>query len=237
MLKISNVKMGIHTKQEDYSKIVSSHLNVRYKELSHVQLIKRSIDARKKDVHYICTFAFDVNNEEQFLKQHKQVSVYRPYVMEIPNGIDDEVVVVGSGPAGLFCAWLLAKSGTKVILLERGKCVEKRIEDIETMKTKGVLNIQSNIQFGEGGAGTFSDGKLSTGIKDERIQTILETFVEYGAPEDILYEAMPHIGTDYLRLVVRNMREDLISMGVDVRFESQVTNLIIKDNSITKKMG
>lgn len=232
MLKISNVKMGIHTKQEDYSKIVSSHLNVRYKELSHVQLIKRSIDARKKDVHYICTFAFDVNNEEQFLKQHKQVSVYRPYVMEIPNGIDDEVVVVGSGPAGLFCAWLLAKSGTKVILLERGKCVEKRIEDIETMKTKGVLNIQSNIQFGEGGAGTFSDGKLSTGIKDERIQTILETFVEYGAPEDILYEAMPHIGTDYLRLVVRNMREDLISMGVDVRFESQVTNLIIKDNAI-----
>ena len=232
MLKISNVKMGIHTKQEDYSKIVSSHLNVRYKELSHVQLIKRSIDARKKDVHYICTFAFDVNNEEQFLKQHKQVSVYRPYVMEIPNGIDDEVIVVGSGPAGLFCAWLLAKSGTKVILLERGKCVEKRIEDIETMKTKGVLNIQSNIQFGEGGAGTFSDGKLSTGIKDERIQTILETFVEYGAPEDILYEAMPHIGTDYLRLVVRNMREDLISMGVDVRFESQVTNLIIKDNAI-----
>ena len=232
MLKISNVKMGIHTKQEDYSKIVSSHLNVRYKELSHVQLIKRSIDARKKDVHYICTFAFDVNNEEQFLKQHKQVSVYRPYVMEIPNGIDDEVVVVGSGPAGLFCAWLLAKSGTKVILLERGKCVEKRIEDIETMKTKGVLNIQSNIQFGEGGAGTFSDGKLSTGIKDDRIQTILETFVEYGAPEDILYEAMPHIGTDYLRLVVRNMREDLISMGVDVRFESQVTNLIIKDNAI-----
>ena len=82
---------------------------------------------------------------EQFLKQHKQVSVYRPYVMEIPNGIDDEVVVVGSGPAGLFCAWLLAKSGTKVILLERGKCVEKRIEDIETMKTKGVLNIQSKI--------------------------------------------------------------------------------------------
>ena len=232
MLKISNVKMGIHTKQEDYSKIVSSHLNVRYKELSHVQLIKRSIDARKKDVHYICTFAFDVNNEEQFLKQHKQVSVYRPYVMEIPNGIDDEVIVVGSGPAGLFCAWLLAKSGTKVILLERGKCVEKRIEDIEAMKTKGVLNIQSNIQFGEGGAGTFSDGKLSTGIKDERIQTILETFVEYGAPEDILYEAMPHIGTDYLRLVVRNMREDLISMGVDVRFESQVTNLIIKDNAI-----
>ena len=129
MLKISNVKMGIHTKQEDYSKIVSSHLNVRYKELSHVQLIKRSIDARKKDVHYICTFAFDVNNEEQFLKQHKQVSVSRPYVMEIPNGIDDEVVVVGSGPAGLFCAWLLAKSGTKVILLERGKCVEKRIEE------------------------------------------------------------------------------------------------------------
>ena len=129
MLKVSNVKMGIHTKEEDYPKIVSSHLNVRRKELANVKLLKRSIDARKTDVHYICTFAFDINNEEKLLKQNKQLSLYQPYEMKIPNGIDETVVVVGSGPAGLFCAWLLAKSGTKVILLERGKCVEKRIED------------------------------------------------------------------------------------------------------------
>lgn len=232
MLKVSNVKMGIHTKEEDYPKIVSSHLNVRRKELANVKLLKRSIDARKTDVHYICTFAFDINNEEKLLKQNKQLSLYQPYEMEIPNGIDETVVVVGSGPAGLFCAWLLAKSGTKVILLERGKSVEQRVQDIELMKTKGVLNIQSNIQFGEGGAGTFSDGKLSTGIKDDRIQTILETFVGYGAPKDILYEAMPHIGTDYLRLVVKNMREDLISMGAVVRFEAQVTDLLIENEAI-----
>lgn len=232
MLKVANVKMNIHVKEEDYKKVLSSHLNIRHKEIKNVKLIKRSIDARKADVFYICTFAFDVLNEANVLKQCKQVSKYEPFVLEIPPKIDEKVIVVGSGPAGLFCAWLLAKSGTSVILLERGKCVEQRMKDIELFREKGVLNTNSNIQFGEGGAGTFSDGKLSTGIKDARIQTILETFVSYGAPEDILYEALPHIGTDYLRIVVENMRKDLIAMGAEVRFESQVTNLIISNNQV-----
>lgn len=229
MLKVSNVKMGIHVDNKSYAKVISSHLNIRQKEISNVRLLKRSIDARKADVHYICTFAFDVKNEETVLKQHQQVSLYQPFKLEIPKGISDSTIVVGSGPAGLFCAWLLAKSGSPVILLERGKCVEERLKDIEILRTTGVLNPQSNIQFGEGGAGTFSDGKLSTGIKDKRIQTILETFVAYGAPEDILYEALPHIGTDYLRIVIQNMREDLKKMNVDVRFNSQVTDLCIEN--------
>lgn len=232
MLKISNVKMGIHVKEEDFHKVISSHLNIRHKEISNVKLLKRSIDARKADVHYICTFAFDIKNEAQILKKYPQVSTYEPFVLEIPKGIDETTVVVGSGPAGLFCAWLLAKSGSPIILLERGKCVEERMKDIDTFRNTGVLNMQSNIQFGEGGAGTFSDGKLSTGIKDARIQTILETFVSYGAPQDILYDALPHIGTDYLREVIKNMREDLKQMQVDIRFNSQVTDLIIQNKQV-----
>lgn len=233
MLKVSNVKMGIHVHEENYAKILSSHLNIRQKEISNVKLLKCSIDARKADVHYICTFAFEMKNEAAVLKQHKQVSLYQPYVLEVPKGIDETTIVIGSGPAGLFCAWLLAKSGSPVILLERGKCVEERLTDIDILRQTGQLNCQSNIQFGEGGAGTFSDGKLSTGIKDARIQTILETFVAYGAPKDILYDALPHIGTDYLRHVIKNMREDLKKMKVDVRFNHQVTDLCIQNNEVT----
>ncbi len=232
MLKIGNVKVGIHVKMEDYSKILASHLNMRNKTLKNVKLLKRSVDARKADVHYICTFAFEVENEEMMLAQNKQVSLYQPYQMTFGQPIKEKTIVVGSGPAGLFCAWYLAKSGCPVVLLERGKCVEERINDIETFRNMGKLNTQSNIQFGEGGAGTFSDGKLSTGIKDPRIQTILETFVSYGATDDILYDALPHIGTDYLRKVIVNMRNDLINMGVDVRFNSQVTGLIVDNNKI-----
>lgn len=230
MLKISNVKVPIQTKEEDYPKIVSSHLNIRAKELKNVKLLKRSIDARKNDVHYISSFIFEHTNEENLLKKNRSLSIYKPFKLTIPFGIQEKTIVVGSGPAGLFCAWLLAKSGSPVTLLERGKQVEERIKDVESFFANGKLNIHSNIQFGEGGAGTFSDGKLTTGIKDPKVTTVLETFVKYGAPRDILYEAMPHIGTDYLRQVVKNMREDLIAMGVEVRFEALVTDILMEQD-------
>ena len=145
-------------------------------------------------------------------------------------------VVVGAGPAGLFCALMLARHGYRPILLERGCDVETRMKDVEQFWNDGKLKRNSNVQFGEGGAGTFSDGKLNTLVKDEkgRNRFVLETFVHAGAPEEILYVNKPHIGTDILRSVVWNLREEIKMYGGDVFFEAQVTDLEMKDGSVKR---
>lgn len=219
MLKITNVKVPLNEKR--YHKIISQILNVREKEIKHVKLLKQSVDARRAKVHFICNFSFEVNNEEEFLKKHQQLSIYKPYVYQHLPKNNRKVLVVGSGPAGLFCAYTLAKSGQNVTMIERGKAVEDRVKDVSLLLETGKLNPKSNITFGEGGAGTFSDGKLTTGIKNERIPYVLQTFVDHGAPKDILYLAKPHIGTDYLRNVVKSMREEIISLGGKVCFETK----------------
>lgn len=170
--------------------------------------------------------------KKSVLKKHPSLQSYEPYSYPIPSSTKDHTIVVGRGPAGLFCAWLFAKSHSSVTLIERGKDIPNRIKDVEAMTKYGILDPTSNIQFGEGGAGTFSDGKLTSGIKDPRVQVVLETFVQYGAPSDILYEAMPRIGTDYLRHVIQTTRQDLITMGVDVRFRTQMTDLLVDQGSI-----
>lgn len=230
MLKISNVKVSLNEKR--YAKVISQILNVREKEIQNVKLIKQSIDARRSKVHFICSFAFEVNDEESFMDQHSkhQLSYYKPYVYQYLPKNNHKVMVVGSGPAGLFCAYVLAKAGEDVMLIERGKAVEERIKDVNELLEKGKLNPNSNITFGEGGAGTFSDGKLTTGIKNERIPYVLDTFVAHGAPKDILYLSKPHIGTDYLRNVVKSMREEIISLGGKVHFETQFIDFKKNDN-------
>lgn len=223
MLKITNVKIKIHTNEEDYAKVIAQNLNVRAKTIQNVELIKRSIDARHHLPHYICAFAFDYSGDQnKLLKQAKnQVTLYQPSLYTLPMATKQkQVVVVGSGPAGLFCALSLAYQGLKPILIERGKCVEKRKKDIQTFWQEGILDVNSNVQFGEGGAGTFSDGKLTTNIKDVRKDYILKEFVKAGAPKEILYEAKAHIGTDYLEIVVKNMRETILSLGGQVLFET-----------------
>ena len=142
------------------------------------------------------------------------------------------VVVCGSGPAGLFAAATLSCAGIRPILLERGRGVDSRTADIEKLKTDGVLDICSNVQFGEGGAGTFSDGKLFSGVSDPRRDLVLRTFVKYGAPKSILYESHPHIGTDYLRKVIRNMRKDLTEKGVKVLFERKLVDIEVSGGKL-----
>ena len=155
-------------------------------------------------------FTFEYVDEDQLLKTHsKQVSKVKEYHYDKLTPNNQTIMVVGSGPAGLFCAYNLARSGQKVILIEQGKCVDERKKDIDTYLETGKLNTQSNVQFGEGGAGTFSDGKLTTGIKDYRKQFVLNTFYEHGASEDILYLNKPHLGTDVLINVVKNIRKDI----------------------------
>lgn len=180
-----------------------------------------------------------VKNEAQILKRLKgkegQIRTVerKPYQFvafgEKPLTVPP--IIVGTGPAGLFCGYMLAKAGYCPILLERGKEVHKRLADVERFWQDGILDPSSNVQFGEGGAGTFSDGKLTTTVKDPvgRQREVLRIFVEAGAPEDILYDAKPHIGTDILVKVVENLREQILARGGDIRFETQAESLLLED--------
>ena len=221
MLRIANVKVGLG--KTDYKKVVSQTLNIREKNIKNVKLVKQSVDARRDNVHFICSFDFDADNEDMLLRKYKQLSKVEEYEYHIPSKTDDKVVVVGSGPAGLFCAYVLSEAGNEVVVIERGGAIEQRVKDVENLMNNGILNPKSNIAFGEGGAGTFSDGKLTTGVKNERLHYILNTFVNHGAPSDILYLAKPHIGTDYLRKVIVAMRKTMENRGVKFLFNTLFT--------------
>ena len=164
------------------------------------RLVRRSVDARKAPVCY--TYTVEAVERGTDFEPREPLAVPRAVLKKRP-------VIVGCGPAGLFAALILARAGAAPLLLERGKPVEERQKDIETFRRTGILNPESNVQFGEGGAGTFSDGKLNSGIHNPLCREVLETFAAHGAPEEILYDAKPHIGTDRLREVVRSIREEI----------------------------
>ena len=231
MLKVSNIAVSLDEK--DYAKVIANTLNIRKSQVKNVKIAKKAVDARRKNkVHFNMGFTFEYVDEDQLLKTHsKQVSKVKEYHYDKLTPNNQTIMVVGSGPAGLFCAYNLARSGQKVILVEQGKCVDERKKDIDTYLETGKLNTQSNVQFGEGGAGTFSDGKLTTGIKDYRKQFVLNTFYEHGASEDILYLNKPHLGTDVLIDVVKNIRKDIEKCG-EVRFETKLVDLVIENNQL-----
>ncbi len=229
MLRIQNIKVPLG--KNDYKKFVSQTLNIREKSIKSIKLIKQSNDARRDNEHFICTFDFEADNENALLNKYKQLSKVKNYEYQVPTKTNDKVVVVGSGPAGLFCAYVLSLAGNEVIVVERGAPIEQRIIDVDNLMQKGVLKSESNIAFGEGGAGTFSDGKLTTGVKNERLHFILDTFVKHGAPEDIIYLAKPHIGTDYLRKVIVKMRKSMEEKGVRFLFNSQFVGFNYENNT------
>ena len=216
-------------------------LRISEKEVQSFEIRKQSIDARKKpDIQYVYTVDLKVSNEQKVMRKQKgnQVTVVKEKPYQFPkNGIrkmEHRPIVIGSGPAGLFCAYLLAEHGYCPVVYERGASVEERQKDIETFWESNVLNPNSNVQFGEGGAGTFSDGKLNTLVKDPagRNRKVLEIFVENGAPEEILYLAKPHIGTDILITVVKNMRERILAWGGEIYFHSQMTDIHIEEERL-----
>ena len=214
-------------------------LKVSNSKIRNIRLVRRSVDARKKpDVKIVYTVDVTVDgNENKILKQSgcKRASIAPVSYYKPPKKVESESrpVVVGFGPAGMFAALILAMAGLKPLVLERGEDAASRHEKVQKFFETGVLDKRSNVQFGEGGAGTFSDGKLNTGVNNPRIGWVLEQFVEAGAREDILFDAKPHVGTDVLLTVVQNIRKRIISLGGQVRFNAQVTGILQENGSVT----
>ncbi|MEG1426605.1 MAG: hypothetical protein RSC76_02840, partial [Oscillospiraceae bacterium] len=234
MLRINEVSVPLNFTEQDIIQTISGRLGVKPEAILSHSIWKKSIDARKRtDIRYVLTVNITLTENVE-IKDKKTVEVQLcDYCVPVSEKLAKRPVVVGFGPGGMFAALILAQSGQCPIVFERGSCVEDRNVQVQNFWKNKVLNVQSNVQFGEGGAGTFSDGKLSTGIKDERIRKVLEEFVQNGAPQDILWEAKPHIGTDYLPKVVKNIREKIQSMGGEVFFDSVVTDVKIVNEKIS----
>ena len=246
MIRISQMKLPCgHSRKDLESKIVKK-LRLKEGRTLRYEIRKHSVDARRKPQLFdIYTVDVDLGNslkEDRKLAsklRSKEITAVQQEFYRFPDQGREQMthrpVVIGAGPAGLFCALMLAEHGYMPLLLERGRRVEDRSRDIEKYWETGILDPSSNIQFGEGGAGTFSDGKLNTQINDKtgRSSEVLRIFVSAGAPEDILYESKPHIGTDKLRVVIPAIREMIIAAGGEVRFESQVADLEISDGAVS----
>lgn len=236
MLKISDVKIPYKAQKRLYVKSVAKKLGIREDEITELKLLRRALDSRHPErIVYVCSFALEVKNEKSVLKRNKNASVYeeKPYTFDYKNlKSDEKIVIVGSGPAGLFCALMLARAGLCPVVIERGESVEMRKNSVSAFFCGSKLDENSNIQFGEGGAGTFSDGKLTCGVNDIRMDFVKKEFVSHGSPEDIITNTKPHIGTDYLCVTVKNIRDEIISLGGKFCFDTLMTDIDCKENQL-----
>lgn len=235
MIKV-NVKLPLGYDDDAVKRAICKALFISVNEIEKYSLLKLSVDARdKENVFFSASFCVSVkSNERKILQKAKNATAYTPFEYIIKNNVDSKIrpLIVGSGPCGLFAALVLAKAGLRPIVIERGQTVVDRVKSVEKFWSTKNLNPESNVQFGEGGAGTFSDGKLNTGVSDKRINFVLKTFADCGAPEEILWRQKPHIGTDKLREVVVNLRKKIISLGGEFHFNCRLDKLNIKDNKI-----
>ena len=239
MIRIREIAMPAEHSVHQLSYEAAQLLKVNNSRIRRISIVRRSIDARKKpDVKIVYTVDVAVDgNEQRILRQSgcKRAAIAKTeYYKPRKNVISDSrPVVVGFGPAGMFTALALAIAGLRPIVLERGDDAQTRHEKVEAFFAGGALDPVSNVQFGEGGAGTFSDGKLNTGVNNMRIGWVLEQMVKAGAGEDILFDAKPHVGTDVLLTVVQNIRQRIISLGGEVRFQSKVTGVCTENAALT----
>lgn len=232
MLRINNIKIRKDISNSEVLDIAIKQNRIDKNDIIEWQIAKKSIDARKKDdVHYSYSINIKVKNEKKYKKLEK-VNMFEMPLITIKNKSTTRPVIIGAGPAGLFAAIILIQNDVKPIIIEQGGSVEERKNAIENFQKNGKLNINSNVQFGEGGAGTFSDGKLTTGINSPYCQKVLKEFVNFGAPEQILYLSKPHIGTDNLIHIVKNMREYIISNGGTFLFNTKAIDFKIQNNKI-----
>lgn len=240
MIKVDSFKVKPQS-NIDLISLFCSKYGIAKSDIEDFKILKKSVDARKKDnIHYLFSFSVKLyrNLEQKLVSKNKNISFYKEIKaysdLKHFSDSNNKVYIVGEGPAGLFCAYLLALSGICPIVVEQGKNVDDRYKDVIEFWNGGELNEFSNVQFGEGGAGTFSDGKLNTGVKDKegRNNYVLETFVKFGAPECILYDSKPHIGSDILRTVIKNMRLEIEGLGGCVRFETKFVGFKTSQNRI-----
>lgn len=237
MLSLKNVKVPI-TNQKDLKLIIAEYLHLNPNKILSYKIHKESIDARPKhEFCYIYEFYVELASEEKYLLNKSITKVTEENYIFPSIGsekVSKRPIVIGAGPAGLFATYMLAKHGYKPILFERGKSIDERIKDVASFWNTGVLLKNSNVQFGEGGAGTFSDGKLNTLVRDKshRMAEVFRIFVECGAPESIMYSNHPHIGTDKLQSVVKNIRKQIIAWGGEVKFNSFLSNIIIENGKV-----
>lgn len=241
MIRIRQVNVDIKSDESEILNQCAKKIKIDKNKIKSYKIIKKSIDARNKEkIVYSYEIDLEIENEEKILKRNKSKDILKSpeekYQFKITGNkkLNERPVIVGSGPAGLFCAYMLAKYGYKPLIIERGQNIEDRIKTVEKFWKTGIINEESNVQFGEGGAGTFSDGKLNTLVKDKeyRNKKILEIFVEMGAPKDILYTNKPHIGTDLLRNVIINLRNKIIQFGGEIRYNSCLTNIGIENSHL-----
>lgn len=240
MIRVSGIKLSLDQDEAEVTKGLLRKLKIKEADLKEYSIFKRSIDARKRDnIYFVYTVDAVVTNEDKVMARYagdKDVvaspKLTYDYVKTGQVRLGNRPVIIGTGPAGLFAGLILAQMGYRPLLLERGADVDRRTEAVRGFWTTGRINTESNVQFGEGGAGTFSDGKLTTLIRDLRCRKVLEELVRAGAPGEIMYSHKPHVGTDILKTVVKNLRQEIIGLGGEVRFEAKVTDLLVEQGVV-----
>ena len=238
---INQISSSLNAGEEEITEKALNYAHIDKRRTLKCKIHKTSLDARKQnDIHFVHSVYAELDNpelEKRLCEKNKNLtyvsnSEFKPVISNKKQ--EGRIVITGFGPAGMFCGLVLAEYGYKPLILERGENVDKRTETVNKFWYSGDLNENSNVQFGEGGAGPFSDGKLTTRIKDPLCRYVLERFAEFGAPEEIITKSKPHVGTDNLRKIVKGIRERILSLGGEIRFEDRLTNFTQKDNKIDK---
>ena len=237
MIRISNIKIYDDISDEEILNVIINKYKILKENVIKWHISKKSIDARKKDsVHYSYSIDINIKNEDKYLKYKNISKIDEVIFPKINFNLNKSIkpIIIGAGPSGLFAALTFIQNGYKPIIIEQGQSVEERKKTVDNFINNAILDTHSNVQFGEGGAGTFSDGKLTTNINSPYCKKVLEEFVRFGAPEQILYLTKPHIGTDNLIKIVKNMREYIISQGGQFFFNTKFIDFDIVNNSISK---
>lgn len=234
MIKLDNISLPIGFNDEKIKEICAKNLKISIQSIKNFEIIKLSLDARRKNnIKYVASIGLEIDKNLEASFDNLSYTLDRSPLSYSPKSLPLPPVIVGFGPSGMFAGLALAKMGLKPIIIEQGKCVDERQKDVEDFWQNGKLNKYSNVQFGEGGAGTFSDGKLNSNINNDYCKKVINEFYNFGAPKEILYLSKPHIGSDNLQKVVKNLRQEIIKLGGKVLFSTKFCDFFVENNKLT----